>query len=72
MAAADNKTLRTKCAGCDKELSTDVSSDAEQRTTWPLLGDDAGVKKIFPACTACYQKGWRPPGYVASALFGNA
>jgi hypothetical protein len=72
MGAVDNKTLRTKCASCGKELTTDVDSDAKQRKTWPLVGERDGLKEVFPACADCYAKGWRPPGYVASPLFGTS
>jgi hypothetical protein len=70
MAAADNKTLRTKCASCGKDIATHVDPDVKQRTTWPLLGLRNGTKEVFPACTDCYNKGWRPEGYTASPLFG--
>jgi hypothetical protein len=70
MAAIDNKTLRTKCAGCGKDLPTDVDPDAKQRQTWPLVGELNGSKQVFPACTDCFQKGWRPEGYAASTVFG--
>ena len=70
MAAVDNKTLRTKCASCGKDITTDVDSDPKQRKTWPLVGLRNGAKDVFPACTDCYNKGWRPEGYEASPLFG--
>jgi hypothetical protein len=70
MAAIDNKTLRTKCASCGKELPTDVDADLKQRKTWPLVGECDGAKQVFPACTDCFKKGWRPQGYVDSAVFG--
>jgi hypothetical protein len=72
MGAADNKTLRTKCASCGKELPTDVDADTKQRKTWPLVGLRAGAKEVFPACNDCYQKGWRPEGYTPSPVFGSS
>jgi hypothetical protein len=64
MAAVDNKTLRTACANCGTEIPTDVDADVKQRKTWPLLGETAGKPAVFPACTKCYNDGWRPPGYA--------
>jgi hypothetical protein len=72
MAAADNKTLRTKCASCGKDLTVDVDADPKQRTTWPLVGARNGTREVFPACTDCYRKGWRPEGYVDAPLFGES
>jgi hypothetical protein len=72
MAAIDNKTLRTKCSACGKDLTTDVDPDPKQRQTWPLVGEAKGVKQVFPACTDCFQKGWRPEGYRESRVFGLA
>jgi hypothetical protein len=71
MGAADNKTLRTKCANCGKDIPTDVDADAKQRKTWPLVGLHNGAKQVFPACADCYQKGWRPEGYTPSPVFGS-
>lgn len=65
MGAADNKTLRTRCAKCGKELVTFVDSDVSARTTWPLVGDKNGTKHTYAACTECYKSGWRPPGFEA-------
>ena len=64
MGAADNKTLRTACTKCGKELPTDVHSDPKQRKTWPLLAETNGRRQVFPTCTDCYNDGWRPVGYV--------
>ena len=72
MGAADNKTLRTKCASCSKDLPTDVDPDPNKRKTWPLVGLADGERRVFPTCTDCYNKGWRPEGNIDSALFGNA
>ena len=63
MAGEGNKTLVTKCGSCDKELTTFVDSDTSNRTTWPLVGERNGELMTFAACTACYEKGWRPDGY---------
>jgi hypothetical protein len=63
MGAADNKTLRTTCASCGTELPTDVDADVKQRKTWPLVGSENGTRKVYPACTKCYEEGWRPPSY---------
>jgi len=63
MGAADNKTLRTKCAKCGKDLPTDVDPDVKQRKTWALVGSENGKKQVYPACTDCYDEGWRPPNY---------
>ncbi len=63
MGAQDNKTLRTKCANCGAELPTHVDSDPSARQTWPLVGERDGKKEVFPACTKCFQQGWRPPGF---------
>ena len=65
MGAADNKTLRTKCASCGKELSTFVDPTVSTRTTWPLVGTKNGQKFTYAACKACHDKGWRPPGFAA-------
>ncbi len=63
MAVSGNKTLRTKCSGCGKDLPAEVDPDPASRQTWPLLGEQAGAPKVFPACKDCYDKGWRPPGF---------
>jgi len=70
MAAIDNKTLRTKCSACGKELPTDVDPNPQERQTWPLVGVADGAKQVFPACTDCFRKGWRPTGYVEMPIFG--
>ena len=70
MSAIDNKTLKTKCASCGKEITTDVDPDPKQRQTWPLLSEVGGRREVFPACTDCFKKGWRPDGFVQSPLFG--
>ena len=64
MGAADNKTLRTRCASCEKELPTFVDPNVATRSTWPLVGVKNGRKLTYAACKACYDKGWRPPGYA--------
>ncbi|RMF23390.1 MAG: hypothetical protein D6760_05420 [Deltaproteobacteria bacterium] len=63
MAISGNKTLRTKCAACGKEIPSEVDPDPSGRQTWALLGEDSGKAKVFPACRDCYEKGWRPPGF---------
>ncbi len=63
MAISGNKTLRTKCASCGKDIPAEVDPDPRTRQTWPLIGEDGTARKVYPACTECYQKGWRPPGY---------
>lgn len=63
MGAADNKTLRTRCGSCDKELVTFVDPDVSTRTTWPLVGEKGGQKHTYAACPDCYKSGWRPPGF---------
>jgi len=68
MAGVDNKTLRTKCSNCETEITTEVDSDVNQRKTWPLVGEADGATQVFPACTKCYNDGWRPPGYVQNAI----
>ena len=68
-----NPTLRTVCAHCGKSIPTEVGHahplDAEDRgvwrETWGLVGIENGVPKVFPTCSACYQAGWRPPGWLA-------
>ena len=64
MGAADNKTLRTRCGKCDKELVTFVDPDVTTRTTWPLVGERNGKKYTYAACKDCFDSGWRPPGYA--------
>lgn len=64
MGAADNKTLRTKCGGCGKELPTFVDPNVATRTTWPLVGTKHGRPFTYAACKPCFEKGWRPPGYA--------
>ena len=69
MGAESNKTLTTKCCGCDADLVTHVDPDVAKRTTWPLLGETPdGKRAVFPACTKCYNDGWRPPGYTQYAI----
>jgi uncharacterized protein with PIN domain len=63
MGAADNKTLRTRCGNCDKELVTFVDPDVSSRTTWPLVGEKDGQLHTYAACSDCYKSGWRPPGF---------
>ena len=46
MGAADNKTLRTHCGKCGKELVTFVDSDVSARKTWPLVGDKDGAIRM--------------------------
>ncbi|MGH7856597.1 MAG: hypothetical protein ACREQY_04645 [Candidatus Binatia bacterium] len=53
--AKDNKTLTVKCASCGKETPTDLMAGLE--------GGEGRVRKVFPVCRPCYEKGWRPPGY---------
>jgi len=65
MAAVDNKTLRTTCSKCGKDLPTDVDPDVKQRQTWPLMGVADGEPAVFATCTKCYNDGWRPPGHPA-------
>jgi hypothetical protein len=62
MGAADNKTLRTRCGSCDKELPTFVDPNVATRSTWPLVGVKNGRKLTTAACTPCFDNGRRPPG----------
>jgi uncharacterized protein with PIN domain len=63
MGAADNKTLRTRCGSCDKELVTFVDPDVSTRTTWPLVGEKDGRKHTYAVCSDCHKSGWHPPGF---------
>ena len=64
MAHWDNKTLTTTCGDCGKELNTYVDPDTTVRATWPLVGEKNGKPHTYAACRACYEKGWRPPGFA--------
>jgi len=68
MSAEDNKTLLTKCCSCGAAIATHVDPDVNKRTTWPLLGETDGKKDVFPACTKCYNEGWRPEGHIEYAI----
>jgi NAD-dependent SIR2 family protein deacetylase len=54
--AKDNKTLTARCAACGKETPS--------VTAVGLVAIDNGRRTIMPVCPACYEKGWRPPGYA--------
>ena len=64
--ARKNNTLVTLCASCGKTIPTDIDDDiATGIETRGLVGyDENGAKKVFPTCTECYEKGWRPLGFV--------
>jgi hypothetical protein len=64
MGAADNKTLRTSCGSCGKELPSFVDPNVATRMTWPLVGIKNGARFTYAACKACFDKGWRPPGHA--------
>ncbi|MEA2626151.1 MAG: hypothetical protein QOD06_2196 [Candidatus Binatota bacterium] len=53
--AKDNKTLTSTCASCGKNSASALLTG--------LKGVENGKRKIFAVCTACRDKGWRPPGY---------
>jgi hypothetical protein len=52
----DNKTLTTRCAACGKETPAVTATG--------LVAAADGRRKVVPVCSACYETGWRPPGYV--------
>jgi hypothetical protein len=60
--------LRTFCAHCGKWIPTAVGhahpfDEGLRRETWGLVGHTDGPPSVFPTCTACYEAGWRPPGF---------
>lgn len=66
--AEGNPTLRALCAGCGKSIPTEVGhahplDETLRRETWGLVGYRDGWKVVFPTCDACYEDGWRPPGF---------
>src|SRR5437870_12395880 len=67
--AEGNRALRTLCAHCGTSIPTEVGhahplDEALRRETWGLVGHTDGPPSVFPACTACYVAGWRPPGFA--------
>lgn len=66
--ARNNKTLFTKCASCNKEITTDIDDGIDTGIeTRGLVGySEDGVKQVFPTCAVCYENGWRPPNYAWS------
>jgi 5-methylcytosine-specific restriction endonuclease McrA len=68
--AEGNQTLRAVCANCGRSIPTEVGhahplDEALRRETWGLVGLRAEQKMVFPTCVACYDAGWRPPGFVS-------
>lgn len=63
--AQSNKTLKTQCAACEAEISSEVGNNPAERTTWALVGLKNEAKAVFPTCTKCYNEGWRPEGFQA-------
>src|SRR5438046_5153313 len=67
--AEGNRALRTLCAHCGTSIPTEVGhahplDEALRRETWGLVGHTDGPPSVFPTCTACYDGGWRPPGFA--------
>lgn len=67
--AEANPALRTRCANCRRSIPTEVGhahplDESVRRETWGLVGVEAGRARVVPTCTACYDAGWRPVGYV--------
>jgi hypothetical protein len=62
--AEENDTLRTTCAHCGKPIPAEIGYGLHERETWGLVGYQDGERRIFPTCAACYEAGWRPPGFV--------
>jgi hypothetical protein len=67
--AEGNRALRTLCAHCATSIPTEVGhahplDEALRRETWGLVGHTDGPPSVFPTCTACYDGGWRPAGFV--------
>lgn len=67
--AEANPTLRTVCANCRRSIPTEVGhphplDESVRRETWGLVSVHEGRARVIPTCTACYDAGWRPPGYV--------
>jgi hypothetical protein len=51
--AKENKKLVSACAGCGKELSTEMLSGV-------VVGRGRD-RRIVPVCDPCRAKGWTPP-----------
>jgi len=69
LRAEGNPLLRTVCAHCGASIPTEVGhahplDEALRHETWGLVGYGDGPPRVFPTCTACYDRGWRPPGFV--------
>jgi len=64
-----NRALCTVCAHCGTAIPTEVGhahplDEAVRRQTWGLVGDSDGSPSVFATCTACFDAGWRPSGFV--------
>ncbi len=64
--AEENKTLRTICVHCKKELTTETQDNLMGKQTMGLLGLENGKRKIFAVCVECFDAGWRPPEFTWS------
>ena len=69
LRAEGNPLLRTVCAHCGASIPTEVGhahplDEAVRHETWGLVGYGDGPPRVFPTCTACYDAGWRPQGFV--------
>jgi len=69
LRAEGNGSLRTLCVHCGTSIPTEVGhahplDQAIRRETWGLVGHTHGAPSVFPTCSACYDTGWRPAGFV--------
>ena len=51
--AKENKRLVAVCAGCAKEMSTELLNG--------VVVGSGRHRRIVPVCDACRAKGWTPP-----------
>ena len=52
--AKENKQLVAACAGCDKQVSTEMLKG--------VVVGSGRARRIVPICEACVAKGWTPEG----------